>query len=144
MLKLTRLMLLLAVAFMAARPVMACCITGHTGAQSSVQSIDAPSCHDAGDSKEHASSDASGEMPDQMQDPMECPGCFDCDSAILQAQTLDEGVVLATSPSEIPIAVLTARFEGFEHSSVALSAGPPGNPPPFRLTPISLKQRLLI
>ena len=131
MLKLTRLMLLLAVAFMAARPVMACCITGHTGAQSTVQSIDAPS-------------DASGEMPDQMQDPMECPGCFDCDSAILQAQTLDEGVVLATSPSEIPIAVLTARFEGFEHSSVALSAGPPGNPPPFRLTPISLKQRLLI
>ncbi len=140
MLKLTRLMILVAVAFMAARPVMACCVTGHNEAPSSVHSTEAPSCHDAADSLEHASSDTTG----QMQGPVDCPGCFDCDSAIMQAQTFDEGAVLTASASEIPVALLTARFEGFQHTSTVLATGPPGHAPPTRPTPITLKQRLLI
>lgn len=79
-----------------------------------------------------------------MQGPMECPGCFDCDSAIMQAQTFDEGTVLTASPSEIPIASLTTRFEGFEHNSVVFATGPPGAFSPSWPTPITLKQRLLI
>lgn len=144
MLKLTRLMILVAVAFMVARPVMACCITGHNEAPSSVHSAETPSCHDAADSSEHTSSDTSGEMPGDMQGPMECPGCFDCDSAIMQAQTFDEGAVLTESLSEIPVALLTARFEGFHHNSTVLTTGPPGHAPPTNSTPITLKQRLLI
>lgn len=73
-----------------------------------------------------------------------CSGCADCDGAVMQAQIYDKSATPASGPSETPIRILDARFEGFGHRAIALKTGPPGDAPFLRSTPIALKQRLLI
>jgi len=131
---LTRLFAILTVALMAAQPVMACCLVGHDAA---VQ-VSEPPCHDTG--MDMAPTD-DGEAAQGTDD---CPGCFDCDGPLIKAQGLGDGAVLAASSTDIPFAVLAARFSGFAHPQVIFKTGPPGEPQLPLSTPISLKQRLLI
>lgn len=140
MLNLTRFLILIAVAVMAARPVMACCLTGHGEPQITQASADMPPCHGEQSAPEHSEQTGDHERPS----PADCPGCFDCDAGVMQAQSFDDGTLLVQNSTEIPVAILTARFEGFEHKSIVLKTGPPGDPPRIHTTPITLKQRLLI
>lgn len=140
MLKLTRLLVLISVALLAARPVMACCLTGHGEPAVSDIQTEAPPCHGEA-SVPHQQTAEKQHTPPL---PADCPGCFDCDSAIMQAQTVNNDILLAQPSSEIPLAILEARFVGFEQKAVVLKTGPPGDPPPLLHTPITLKQRLLI
>ena len=139
MFKLTRLMILLAVATLVAQPVMACCLTGHVDAAAEAQMTAEP-CHDTTEAMDPSAMDTSHDM----QGPMDCPGCLDCDAASMQAQSIDDSGLLTQSPSEVPMAVLSAKFEGFGHESIVYKTGPPSDPRlPFP-TPVTLKQRLLI
>ncbi|MBR9835066.1 MAG: hypothetical protein GYB42_07715 [Alphaproteobacteria bacterium] len=140
MLKLTRLLMLIAVAALVARPVMACCMVGHAQPVVSQAKVEAPSCH----------TDQSSSVHDQMrheqapQSPLDCPGCLDCDTAIMQAQSADHGMLLPQVTSQMPIIAVASRFAGFEHKPIILKTGPPDVPPDTYPTPITLKQRLLI
>ncbi len=140
MTRLTRLLILMAVALMAARPVMACCLVGH--GQPAVAEIQAqlPPCHDTAPTLPGADE----AMVSDLTDRPDCPGCADCDSAVMQAQSASNDAVLTPGPSETPLAVLSVAFPGFDHPPVVFKTGPPADPAPVRLTPITLRQRLLI
>lgn len=140
MLKLTRLLILISVAFLAARPVMACCLTGHGETAMAEMKVESPPCHDEVAAGHHGAA----EEKQKPSSPFDCPGCIDCDTAVMQAHSVDDGAVLNQLPSEIPFIVLAARFDGFEHKSTVFKTGPPGDPPLPLPTPITLKQRLLI
>ncbi len=140
MLKLTRLLILIAVAAIVAQPVMACCLTGHGEPQITQASADMPLCHGEQTAPEHSEQNSDHERPS----PADCPGCIDCDAGVMQAQSFDDGTLLVQTSTEFPVAILTARFEGFGHKSTVLKTGPPGDPPRIHTTPITLKQRLLI
>lgn len=140
MLNLTRLFVLIAAAALLAQPVMACCMAGHGDAHALAVSTDASPCHDAREDMDHVSSDASHPMPSSM----DCPGCLNCDSALMQAQSADVAVALASTTIDAPISILETRFDGFQHASTVLKTGPPGDTPLPLFTPITLKQRLLI
>ena len=140
MLNLSRLLILIAVAIVAARPVMACCLTGHGEPVLAEAATETPPCH--GDTSSTHETNAADEDVDRAT--ADCPGCFDCDAAMMQAHTVDDGALLTQLPTEIPLAVLASRFEGFEHKATVFKTGPPGDPPLTTLTPITLKQRLLI
>lgn len=139
MLKLTRFLILIAVALVAARPVMACCLTGH--GELAIQDVqaEAPPCHGETLSPQHAA-----RQDHQPSSPMACPGCLDCDASLMQAQSVDDSALLTQPPSETPLAVIASRFDGFEHQSIVLKTGPPGDPLSLHETPLTLKQRLLI
>ena len=140
MLKLTRLLILVFVAATVARPVMACCLLGHGGQAVADARIDTPSCHTEMPPSNETKSDAI----DSERNPDDCPGCFDCDAAIMQAHTVNDGALLTQTTSEIPLVTLASHFTGFEHKPVEFKTGPPGDPPLLHHTPITLKQRLLI
>lgn len=140
MLKLTRLLLLLAVALVAARPVMACCLTGHSEPAASHLQAEAPPCH----GESNTSHATTGKSDHQPALPMECPGCVDCDLAVMQAQSVDDGALITQGSSDIPIAMIGSRFAGFQHEPTVYKTGPPGEPPGIHQTPITLKQRQLI
>ncbi|WP_370337593.1 hypothetical protein [Parvularcula marina] len=136
----TRLLILISVAFLAARPVMACCLTGDAEPVVAEFQTETPPCHGETPASQHANADTAN----SDRDPSDCPGCFDCDAAIMQAHTVDDGALLTQITSEIPLVTLASRFAGFEHKPVVFKTGPPGDPPPLHHTPITLKQRLLI
>ena len=140
MLKLTRLLFLIAVALVATQPIMACCLAGHAEPAASDTSVEAPPCH--GEAPLSALGD--NETDQQPPSPMDCPGCLDCDSAVMQAQSFENGALLTQLSPEIPLAVIASRFEGFGHTETIFKTGPPGDPPLPLSTPITLKQRLLI
>lgn len=140
MLQLIRLLVLISVAFLAAGPVMACCLTGHGEPAVADIQTEEPPCHGE-PSTPHQQTVEKQHTPFL---PADCPGGFDCDSAMMQAHTANSDILLAQPSSEIPLATLEARFVGFEQKAVVLKTGPPGDPPPLFHTPISLKQRLLI
>lgn len=120
---------------------MACCLMGHGEADLTAQvETQSPPCHETHSEPRHDVANADHEPAS----PFECPGCLDCDTAIMQVQSVDGGAVLAQASPEIPIAVLASRFAGFEHKAVVFKTGPPGDPPTTHQTPITLKQRLLI
>lgn len=132
--------MILIVAIFAAQPVMACCLTGH--ADVSVAEITAePPCH--GDA-ENGSVQARDGMHN-ASDPFDCPGCRDCDTAIMEAQVQHDWTVLTSVPSDdVPVIALEKRFPGFEPRLMVLSTGPPRDISFPLLSPVSLKQRLLI
>ncbi|MEL7322552.1 MAG: hypothetical protein AAFN03_11215 [Pseudomonadota bacterium] len=140
MLKLTRLLILIAVVLVATQPVMACCLTGHAEPAASHTSVEAPPCH--GEASPASHGDTKTDQPSPS--PMDCPGCLDCDSAVMQAQSFENGVTLTQLSSETPMAVIASRFEGFGHTETVFKTGPPGDAPAPLSTPITLKQRLLI
>jgi len=140
MLKLTRLLILVSVAILATQPVMACCLTGHGEPAITEAASEAPPCHGEVPAQHQTSNTGDHDQPT----PADCPGCFDCDSAIMQAQTFDTNILLTQSSNQAPLAIIAARFDGFEYKPVVLKTGPPGDPPPTHYTPITLKQRLLI
>ena len=140
MLKLTRLLVLISIAVLVARPVMACCLAGHGApAPPQVQAETQP-CHGA----------LSAGHPDRVgtdhrpAPPMDCPGCFDCETAIIQAQALDGSGVLAQAPSDVALAILVSRFAGFEPAPTVFKTGPPADPLLSPRTLVDLKQHLLI
>lgn len=142
MVNLTRLMILVAVAFVAARPAMACCLTGH-GEPAAVETVgdaDGQPCHDMAPGAASALSEA----PDETLDRFDCPdGCASCDRAVAQAQSASDAVLPPANGPEATT-ILTAQFAGFEPSAFVLKTGPPGAAPPELRTPIALKQRLLV
>lgn len=138
--KLTRLMILIAVAFLAVRPVMACCLVGHAGVEAVENTADVSPCHGARNSE----ADSAGTSDRNPAIPFDCPGCMDCSAAVTQAQSVEHGTILSAAESDIPLAALMSRFDGFERKPVTLKTGPPGDPPPRLFTPVTLKQRLLI
>ena len=140
MLKLTRLFMLIAVALVATQPVMACCLTGHADAVAAQSSTETPPCHGEKSHSDHGKTDQANHLPS----PTECPGCLDCDTAVMQAQSFDSGVLLTKDSQETPLTISSARFDGFEHKTMVFTTGPPGDLPVHRPTPITLKQRLLI
>lgn len=140
MLKLTRLLILIAVALVATQPIMACCLAGHAEPAASHTSVDVPPCHGEAPLSAHGD----GKTGQQPPAPMDCPSCLDCDSAVMQAQSFENGALLKQLSPEIPLAVIASRFEGFGHTETIFKTGPPGDPPLPLSTPIILKQRLLI
>jgi len=140
MLKLTRLLILIAVALVATLPIMACCLAGHAEPAASHTSVETPPCHGEAPLSAHGDSET-GQQPPA---PTDCPGCLDGDSAVMHAQSFENGALLTQVSPEIPLAVIASRFEGFGHAETIFKTGPPGDPPLPRATPITLKQRLLI
>ncbi|NBC19824.1 MAG: hypothetical protein GVY06_02050 [Alphaproteobacteria bacterium] len=140
MLKLARLLFLIALAAMVARPVMACCLTGHGAGAAVAAESDMPPCHGPAPAAGHA-----GEALDRtMPAPPDCPGCLDCDTAFIKAQTVNDAALIEAGPSEGSLAGPAARFSGFEPSATVFKTGPPGDPPRAHATPVTLRQRLLI
>jgi len=135
---LTRLLAILAVALVAAQPVMACCLVGHGAVAQDVAQVSDPPCHDTGMQM------APADDTDATRDTDDCPGCYDCDSPLMQAQATDDSTLLSSSSVEISYAVLAAQFPGFAHRPVVFKTGPPGAPQLPLSTPITLKERLLI
>lgn len=140
MLNLTRLLMLMAVASLATVPAMACCVTGHVQPAVSQTRVGIPSCHGEQSPSMHGEEDRA-QQPISSSD---CPGCRDCDIAIVQTQSVIDGALLSQSAPEIPLATLQSQFSGFGYKLVVLKTGPPGTPPATLQTPIALKQRLLI
>lgn len=140
MLVLARLLTLLAVLLVAAQPVMACCLTGQAAPHIEMSQDTEPPCHGDGMGMETASDGITHSMPGTA----DCPGCADCDSPVMKAQAIDNTAVLSPSASEIPVALRAVHFPGFAHPPVILQTGPPGAPPFVPVTPLELKQRLLI
>ena len=140
MLKLTRLLMLIAVASLAAGPVMACCMTGHAQPAASQETAEVPPCH--GERTHSAQDEAS--LGDEPQLPLECPGCLDCDTAMLQAQSVTEGALLTHIDSGVAAPDLSPRAVTFEPKPFVFKTGPPGDPATALGTPVTLKQRLLI
>ncbi|MGV6821001.1 MAG: hypothetical protein ACWA5T_10965 [Parvularcula sp.] len=140
MLKLTRHLLLIAVAFLAARPAMACCLAGHDAADPSVSESGSPPCHE---SKGHAA-DETIHQDGQAPMPTDCPGCPDCQSVVMAAHSVTYGAVLTGASNDLPLATIANRFAGFEFKPTVLTTGPPDYRPPPAQTPIALQQRLLI
>lgn len=133
-----RFLAILAVAIVAAQPVMACCLAGHAEAQIAQMSAEPP-CHgDTHDAAPGAQTDAH-----DLANPRDCPGCPDCDRAAIGAQNFDDQAVLATGPSETPAGETATDFAGFEPRRVVLTTGPPRDPPLLHSSPVTLKQRLL-
>lgn len=132
--KLTRLLMLLAVALLAARPVMACCLDGHPVSHMAPTDVETSPCHDVQDT---IPAGLSGEAP------VDCPSQLDCETALRHAQTFDDGTLLASVLKDVPLPAVLARFDGFEAPRLVLKTGPPGDPPPLTTTPVRLKQRLL-
>lgn len=140
MLKLTRHLLLIAVALLAARPVMACCVVGHGESYQLVSLSAAPPCHE---SMSHAAS-VTGHQDSRNQPSTDCSGCPDCQSVVMAAQSVTNGAVLTGASNDHPLAMIASRFVGFEFKPTVLTTGPPNYRPPPAQTPIALKQRLLI
>lgn len=138
MLIVSRLITLLAIVLVTAQPVMACCLTGHP-APASAQMSGEPPWHDA-------SEDMSAETGDNRSlaiDTSDCPGCPDCDTATMQAQSLDDLTILASAAPDLPLPVALSKFTGFAPRRIVLNTGPPRKLAIARLSPVTLKQRLL-
>ncbi len=137
-----RLLALVAMALLAAQPVMACCLAGHAGTTAVAAAPASPPCHDAGmDMGAEANADAGAT---HGRGPAHCPGCLDCDSPVMQAQASDGGAILAGTRPDVPLALRAADFPGFATRPVVLKTGPPDAAPRRHETPLTLKQRLLI
>lgn len=142
MLKLARLMMLIAVAAFATSPVMACCLNGHAGSETGFVEVAASHCH--GKSAEPQTAESLEEHA-QFPSPTSCPGCLNCDLGILQAQSIEDGA-LNNPPTfdDILIVHHEMQFVGFEYETIVLKTGPPEIFDRRPDTPLSLKQRLLI
>ncbi len=140
MLNVTRLLIVMSVAILAAHPVMACCLTGHGEPVVSNADVETHPCH----SHEADGENATPAATDREKLPEECAGGLICDTAIVQAQTVEAGALTPQLSSEIPYASVAVRFDGFEHKTIVFTTGPPGERPILRNSPITLKQRLLV
>ncbi len=133
---LTRLFMLLAIAAFAASPVMACCITGHAQASAATIQAEAPPCHGNMESEAAA--------PMSQDTPADCPGCGDCEAAMLAAETADQATVLTSTDDLQLLPIEVNRWTGYETPRILRTTGPPRASPGLPDTPISLKQRLLV
>lgn len=140
MLCIARLLTFLAVMLVMAQPVMACCLPGNGATHIDMLANAEPPCHGDGMGMETASDAPTLPMPGAG----DCPGCLDCDSPVLQAQVFDNTPVQAPSVSEIPVVLRAVHVRAFAPATVILTTGPPGAPPQVPVTPLELKQRLLI
>lgn len=132
----TRLLLILAVAAFAASPVMACCMTGHAQAGAEIIQAEAPPCH--------GNAEAEAAAPMSHDTPADCPGCADCETAMLPAKTADQAVILSSVDDLQLLPVEVSGWTGYETPRMLRTTGPPPAPPGRPNTPISLKQRLLV
>lgn len=131
----------LAVALLAAQPVMACCLTGHAQPAATEMSADMP-CHDAINSgPDHK--DAAGPSTENQNGP-DCPGCPDCNASTMQAQPSADETYQSKSAADFEFAAIEIRFTGFVPRSLVQATGPPRNWSLPVISPITLKQRLLI
>jgi len=100
---------------------------------------DAPPCHsDRQGAKQHAPA------PSDTANLFGCPGCADCNIAIVQAVSSVADAALAAGASEIPHTALSEQYVTQAFTPLAMKTGPPGATPGLLSTPITLKQRLLI
>ncbi len=132
----TRLFLILVAALVAARPVMACCVTDQAagGPPDQRAELEIAPCHGP-------PAATLGQHDSAVSD--ECPDCPDCESAMMQADALAEAASPTGSADDAPAAAPPA-FDAFEVARTLQKTGPPSPAPRPRSTPISLKQRLLI
>jgi len=128
--------MILAVAAFAASPVMACCMTGLAQTGEATIEAKAPSCH--------GNMEAEAATPMSHDTPADCPGCADCESAMLAAKTADQATMLASADDLQLSPVEINRWTGYETPRTLRTTGPPRAPPGLPNTPISLKQRLLV
>jgi len=136
----SRLLTLMTIAFMVAQPVMACCVTGHAAPVVEMAEMDAPPCHnDDADGAIRADSDHRS-----MPDADACPGCPDCNLPAMQGQVSGDMSVLPQPAPEGALAVTAAQYPGHLPPPLILTTGPPAGPPKTPVTPLTLKQRLLI
>ena len=119
---------------------MACCMEDHAEPIVSRTLVKMPPCHDDQTSSHQGDTTSAQHSPS----PSECPGCLDCDPALLNGQLATEGALLAQLMSEIPLAAARSYFAGSKQHSIVFKTGPPGDPVTVPNTPITLKQRLLI
>lgn len=135
-----RLLTLMAIAFVAAQPVMACCITGHAAPAVEMAGMDDLPCHnDDADGTIRADNDHRS-----MPDADDCPGCPDCNLPVMQGQVSGDTSVLPQPAPEVAIAVVAAQYPGHVPPPLILTTGPPAGQPLAPVTPLTLKQRLLI
>lgn len=132
----TRLFMILAVAAFVAIPVMACCMAGHAQTGKATIQAEAPPCHGNMESEAAA--------PMSHDTPADCPGCADCESAMLAAKTADQATMLTSADDLLLLPVEVTRWAGYETPRILRTTGPPRAPPGLPNTPISLKQRLLV
>jgi hypothetical protein len=132
----TRLLMILAVAIFAASPVMACCLNNHVEASAETHSVDATPCH--GEAEPTAS------KPISDNNLEGCPGCAECETAMLQAQTADPSAVLASGQELQLMSLQGDQWTGFNAPLVVRTTGPPHDLSRVPDTPITLKQRFLI
>uniref|UniRef100_UPI0030F78B36 hypothetical protein n=1 Tax=Hyphomonas sp. TaxID=87 RepID=UPI0030F78B36 len=132
----TRLLMILAVAAFAATPIMACCMTGHAQTHAMTIQAEAPPCHD------ELAPDAAKPMPGDMV--ADCPGCADCESAMLAARTADQATLLSSAGQVQLSPVEVNRWTGYDIPRTLRTTGPPRASPRLPTTPVSLKQRLLV
>jgi hypothetical protein len=123
-----RIILLAAAVLLSAQPVMACCLQGHSAAVEVT-----PPCHEM-PSEEDRAGNLAGD---------DCPGCADCETALVASDVKPSKPLLDPSFAK---AVLYASAQIAEVPEVTLNGatGPPRtslNPPP---NPVSLYQKLLI
>lgn len=132
----TRLLMILAVAAFAATPIMACCMTGHAQTHAMTIQAEAPHCHD--DMQPGAGKPVSGDMV------ADCPGCADCEPAMLGARSTDQATLLASAGQVQLSPVKADRRTGYDTPRTLQTTGPPRASPRLPTTPVSLKQRLLV
>lgn len=133
-----RIFALLATVIVAAQPVMACCIEGHSAPVILAEQNVEPPCHDDG---MPMAADPGAQAGHERSD---CPGCYDCEFSVMQSQSAGGSAVLPAMGAEFALAPIDANFPGFAHRSIVQKTGPPSVSLPRLATPITLKQRLLI
>ncbi|HRI99299.1 MAG TPA: hypothetical protein PKV67_00875 [Hyphomonas sp.] len=130
----------MASAFMAAQPVMACCITGHAAPAVEMAGMDGLPCHnDDADGTIRANNDHRS-----MPHADNCSGCPDCNLPVMQGQVSGDTSVPPQPAPEVALAVLAAQYPGYVPPPLILTTGPPAGPPLAPVTLLTLKQRLLI
>jgi hypothetical protein len=136
MTRLIRLFMILAVAVFAASPVMACCVTGPAVASVANDQSEAPPCHDEADSMASA--------PASDDNSVDCPGCADCETAMLQTKATGQHLLPASATDLHLVPVSVNQWTGFEAPRILRTTGPPRASPVLPNTPVSLKQRFLV
>ena len=131
----TRLVMIVAAAFLAAQPVMACPMMLDDVEVLSVSGSQSHPCAEMAPAMNHG--------PEKRSSPSDCPAGFDCPPMLMQAQADAIPAVTIGYPDQVFVAVTQEAPVTFLPERSVLKTGPPAAPDLPPLTPVSLKQRLL-
>ena len=131
----TRIMMIVAAAFLAAQPVMACPMMVGDGASAAVSDNQMHHCAEMAPN--------TTQEPEKSSSSSDCPAGFDCPPMAMQAQADTTPTLTVAAADQVFAAVAQEASLSFPPERRAFTTGPPATPDLPPLTPISLKQRLL-